>query len=31
MSDLSAKNNDPIILLEKVNKWFGDLHVLQDI
>ena len=31
MSDLSARNNDPIILLEKVNKWFGDLHVLQDI
>ena len=31
MSDLSATNNDPIILLEKVNKWFGDLHVLQDI
>ena len=31
MSDLSVKNNDPIILLEKVNKWFGDLHVLQDI
>ena len=31
MSDLAAKNNDPIILLEKVNKWFGDLHVLQDI
>jgi len=31
MSDLPARNNDPIILLEKVNKWFGDLHVLQDI
>ena len=31
MSDLSSTNNDPIILLEKVNKWFGDLHVLQDI
>ena len=25
------QNNDPIILLEKVNKWFGDLHVLQDV
>ena len=22
---------NPIILLEKVNKWFGDLHVLQDV
>jgi len=31
MPDLSARNNDPIILLEKVNKWFGDLHVLQDV
>ena len=31
MSDLSTKNHEPIILLEKVNKWFGDLHVLQDI
>ena len=31
MSDISTQNNDPIILLEKVNKWFGDLHVLQDI
>jgi len=24
-------NTDPIILLENVNKWFGDLHVLQDV
>ena len=31
MSDLPARNSDPIILLEKVNKWFGDLHVLQDV
>ena len=31
MSEISARNNDPIILLEKVNKWFGDLHVLQDV
>ena len=22
---------NPIILLENVNKWFGDLHVLQDV
>jgi len=31
MSDLPARNSEPIILLEKVNKWFGDLHVLQDV
>ena len=31
MSDIPARNSDPIILLEKVNKWFGDLHVLQDV
>ena len=24
-------NEQPIILLENVNKWFGDLHVLQDV
>ena len=24
-------NQDPIIQLENVNKWFGDLHVLQDV
>ncbi len=24
-------SEEPIILLENVNKWFGDLHVLQDI
>ena len=23
--------DNPIILLESVNKWFGDLHVLQDV
>ena len=23
--------SDPIIILEKVNKWFGDLHVLQNV
>ena len=23
--------DNPIILLENVNKWFGDLHVLQDV
>ena len=24
-------SDNPIILLENVNKWFGDLHVLQDV
>ena len=24
-------SEQPIILLENVNKWFGDLHVLQDV
>jgi general L-amino acid transport system ATP-binding protein len=24
-------NEKPIILLQNVNKWFGDLHVLQDV
>ena len=24
-------SQNPIILLENVNKWFGDLHVLQDV
>ena len=24
-------SSNPIILLENVNKWFGDLHVLQDV
>ena len=24
-------SDDPIIVLENVNKWFGDLHVLQDV
>ena len=31
MSDLPTRNSEPIILLEKVNKWFGDLHVLQNV
>ena len=31
MSDLPIREKDPIIILEKVNKWFGDLHVLQDV
>ena len=24
-------SQNPIILLENVNKWFGELHVLQDV
>ena len=24
-------SEQPIIILENVNKWFGDLHVLQDV
>ena len=31
MLDSPERDRDPIILLEKVNKWFGDLHVLQDV
>jgi len=31
MPNSVEKNKEPIILLEKVNKWFGDLHVLQDV
>ena len=27
----SETNDQPIILLKDVNKWFGDLHVLQDV
>lgn len=25
------KNDDPIIVMDKVNKWFGEFHVLRDI
>ncbi len=31
MNDNSETNTQPIILLKDVNKWFGDLHVLQDV
>ena len=31
MPNSVEKNKEPIIFLEKVNKWFGDLHVLQDV
>ncbi len=27
----SSQNGDPLVRLTGVNKWFGDLHVLQDI
>ena len=27
----TAGSSDPLVVLEGVNKWFGDLHVLQDI
>ena len=26
-----ASSTDPLVVLDHVNKWFGDLHVLQDI
>ncbi len=29
--DISAGRGEPLVVLEGVNKWFGDLHVLQDI
>jgi glutamate transport system ATP-binding protein len=27
----SRPNGEPLVRLSGVNKWFGDLHVLQDI
>ena len=27
----TARQGEPLVVLEGVNKWFGDLHVLQDI
>jgi glutamate transport system ATP-binding protein len=29
--DIHAGRGEPLVVLEGVNKWFGDLHVLQDI
>ena len=26
-----AVADDPLVVVEKVNKWFGDLHVLKDV
>ncbi|MFS3126991.1 amino acid ABC transporter ATP-binding protein [Nocardioides sp. Bht2] len=28
---VQASHGEPLVVLEGVNKWFGDLHVLQDI
>jgi len=30
-SESTAAPGEPLVVLEGVNKWFGDLHVLQDI
>ena len=30
-SDPSAATGEPLVVLDHVDKWFGDLHVLQDI
>jgi glutamate transport system ATP-binding protein len=30
-STTSAAQGEPLVVLDGVNKWFGDLHVLQDI
>jgi glutamate transport system ATP-binding protein len=29
--DPTARSNGPLVVLDGVNKWFGDLHVLRDI
>ena len=29
--EIKAGRGEPLVVLEGVNKWFGDLHVLQDI
>jgi glutamate transport system ATP-binding protein len=31
VTDLSRSNGEPLVRLTGVQKWFGDLHVLQDI
>jgi glutamate transport system ATP-binding protein len=31
VTDLSRSNGEPLVRLSGVQKWFGDLHVLQDI
>ena len=28
---MTSSNGGPLVRLSGVNKWFGDLHVLQDI
>jgi glutamate transport system ATP-binding protein len=30
-SSARAKHGEPLVVLDGVNKWYGDLHVLQDI
>ncbi|HET7328690.1 MAG TPA: amino acid ABC transporter ATP-binding protein [Nocardioidaceae bacterium] len=30
-TDSTARPGEPLVVLDGVNKWFGDLHVLQDI
>ncbi len=30
-TDTSSSRREPLVVLSGVNKWFGDLHVLQDI
>ena len=30
-SEATARPGEPLVVLDGVNKWFGDLHVLQDI
>ena len=31
MSPTAATSNAPAIVLDKVNKWYGSIHVLRDI
>ncbi|MDQ3640501.1 MAG: amino acid ABC transporter ATP-binding protein [Actinomycetota bacterium] len=31
LTDTASSSNEPLVVLSGVNKWFGDLHVLQDI
>ena len=31
MNAAATSTGEPLVVLDKVDKWFGDLHVLQDI
>jgi len=31
VAHMAVENAPPIILLDKVNKWYGALHVLRDV